>query len=193
VSNSCEYCKQQYSPIRVNQRFCSRQCRNRSWGGVPEHKVLSCVQCKAEFQQKRSNQKCCSVICNNVWNRRNRDWGEHQRLTHRAWVERNRDKVKSFQMKNKAKRYGLSVYQLESLLAKGCYAPGCGATGTGRTGLHIDHDHDCCPGTYSCGRCVRGALCGRHNVYLGHLEKDPLFAMWAVRQAKFMVKIRREA
>lgn len=35
----------------------------------------------------------------------------------------------------------------------------------------IDHDHRCCPGERSCGKCIRGVLCTRCNTYLGHLEQ----------------------
>lgn len=63
----------------------------------------------------------------------------------------------------RAKRHGLTVEQLTALLANGCGA--CGSTG----GLVIDHDHSCCPGIGSCGRCVRGVLCGEHNLALGKL------------------------
>lgn len=39
--------------------------------------------------------------------------------------------------------------------------------------LAVDHDHGCCPGKTSCGRCVRSLLCTTCNKMLGHLEDDP--------------------
>ena len=40
-----------------------------------------------------------------------------------------------------------------------------------RVSYHIDHYHGCCPGRYSCGKCIRGLLCGPCNVGLGHHER----------------------
>lgn len=47
------------------------------------------------------------------------------------------------------------------------------AKGTGRRRLAVDHDHACCNGPKSCGKCVRGLLCKpcNRNV-LGHLRDD---------------------
>lgn len=38
--------------------------------------------------------------------------------------------------------------------------------------LCVDHDHDCCPGPKSCGKCVRGILCNGCNSALGYLKDD---------------------
>lgn len=40
------------------------------------------------------------------------------------------------------------------------------ATGKTRR-LSVDHNHKCCPGRKSCGRCVRGLLCRPCNTLLG--------------------------
>ena len=38
--------------------------------------------------------------------------------------------------------------------------------------LSVDHDHSCCPGVRSCGKCVRGLLCQRCNILVGYLESE---------------------
>lgn len=39
--------------------------------------------------------------------------------------------------------------------------------------VYVDHDHSCCAGEKTCGRCVRGLLCLSCNVTLGH-SKDSI-------------------
>jgi hypothetical protein len=36
----------------------------------------------------------------------------------------------------------------------------------------VDHDHACCSGPTSCGRCVRGLLCGTCNTGIGRWRDD---------------------
>ena len=62
--------------------------------------------------------------------------------------------------------YSLSVDELCYLLDQPCGI--CGS----RENMQIDHDHSCCPGSKSCGKCVRGALCGNCNAGLGHFRDD---------------------
>ena len=46
-------------------------------------------------------------------------------------------------------------------------------TTRGDSSWHTHHDHRCCPGNRSCGRCVIGILCGPCNVGMGSLGDDP--------------------
>lgn len=67
-------------------------------------------------------------------------------------------------------RHGLSMEQFDAMLTAQlgvcaiCAQPGK---------LNIDHDHSCCPGSYSCGKCVRGLLCDDCNRGLGIFRDDP--------------------
>lgn len=75
-----------------------------------------------------------------------------------------------------ARTYGLKPGGYELLyVAQGgrCAAEGCRATGKAKR-LAVDHDHSCCPGPVSCGRCVRGLLCSTHNQQVGQNRDNPV-------------------
>jgi hypothetical protein len=95
------------------------------------------------------------------------------RIKARSALYRARPEIK---LRIKAKTYGLSVQTVQELLVVGCVAALLNDAGHCSGKLHIDHDHGCCNGRRSCGRCVRGALCHKHNVDLGRYESTALWA-----------------
>ena len=64
-------------------------------------------------------------------------------------------------------RFSIDPEDMRTIYLKGCHNPLCSST----ENLVIDHDHSCCPGNDSCGKCVRGVLCPSCNVTLGWMEK----------------------
>ena len=46
----------------------------------------------------------------------------------------------------------------------------CGEPERNRRRLSVDHDHACCPGYGSCGKCIRGLLCSNCNMVLGQIN-----------------------
>ena len=76
----------------------------------------------------------------------------------------------------RARQYGLSTGRFMEILA----TPVCAicAEPFDSFGIHIDHDHSCCPGKGSCGKCIRGTLCRSCNHGLGNF-KDSIDRMSA--------------
>jgi hypothetical protein len=79
-----------------------------------------------------------------------------------------------YSFESRVERMGITLKEWEQLSKDGCNI--CSAKpgkGTIRN-LHVEHDHKCCPGSKSCGKCVRGAVCNRCNTAIGLYEKNKL-------------------
>jgi hypothetical protein len=84
------------------------------------------------------------------------------------------DKGKRNKRRQTVARHGITLERYEELLAKqGGTCAVCPRTqsANGRV-LAVDHDHTCCPGQYSCGKCVRGLLCDGCNRMIGAVNDD---------------------
>lgn len=71
--------------------------------------------------------------------------------------------------------YGITLAQYNTLLEQqGGVCAICKATNPSGRDLCVDHDHRCCPGARSCGKCVRSLLCSRCNIGIGQFLDDPM-------------------
>lgn len=76
------------------------------------------------------------------------------------------------------KRYQMTVDDYYEMLAdqggvcKGCKKPETAIYQGQVKSFAVDHDHSCCSGRGSCGKCIRGLLCQRCNLMEGHYRND---------------------
>jgi len=72
-------------------------------------------------------------------------------------------------------KYGITPEKLSEMLEAQEYA--CGICGNefdldAKYPFAVDHDHSCCPGEVTCGKCVRELLCLMCNTGLGRFKDD---------------------
>ena len=94
----------------------------------------------------------------------------------RRWQRENQDERRIKENRQRRKRlFGLdeAAYQ-EKLSSQGNGCAICGGQNNAtRRALSVDHNHNCCPGEKSCGKCVRGLLCDNCNHAIGKFKDDP--------------------
>lgn len=80
-------------------------------------------------------------------------------------------------LRRRLARFGLTISQYDSLVARydnccwRCRRPETAVSASGNVQrLSVDHDHACCPGDRSCGKCIRGLLCVSCNFVLGRID-----------------------
>ena len=97
------------------------------------------------------------------------------------WNKENVEKIKNkedgdYHRKRTCQRHGITLEIFKNLLKQpGNKCPVCLCNMPWESAKHItiDHDHSCCDGPYSCGKCVRGLLCQMCNKGIGQLGENP--------------------
>lgn len=77
------------------------------------------------------------------------------------------------------KTYGVSAEWVGARLCGICDSP------SGERNHHVDHDHECCLGEKSCGKCVRGVLCYPCNAGLGYFQDSTVLLQRAINYLKY--------
>ena len=142
TSRTCLECRSTFLATFDRHVYCGDVCQRAAYQKrIGGTKNRNCEVCSKEFTPNSSMHWLCSKECIRVRHR-------HQRL---------------------AGRYGLSAESFEDLLRRqggGCAI--CQTTESNRWA--VDHDHACCDGEVTCGKCVRGILCFPCNQALGLLK-----------------------
>ncbi len=141
------------------KKFCSHGCRmlhrykEEPWDMQPVYEKgrfadkrpivsKSCKICGEIYMPTSSNQRWCSIC------------------------------VPDKRAGNRFIRYGISELKFqEILLSQGHLCPLCGIELT-RNNANVDHDHACCNGSKTCGKCWRGLLCQSCNIGLHYVERE---------------------
>ncbi len=98
-----------------------------------------------------------------------------QRDYQRMWWEKNKH-LKKAQMRDNhlLTRYKMNQAQFDEMLAaQGGVCLLCGSDDPQGKNWQVDHDHSCCEGSRTCGKCIRGLLCAPCNTGLGSFKDDP--------------------
>jgi hypothetical protein len=107
-------------------------------------------------------------------------------------------KLRAFELGLKRK-FNITLEQYQALgEAQGWVCALCGepetrvASGKNTDGktvqsLSVDHDHSCCSGFRSCGKCIRGLLCTHCNLLVGRLE-GRRGALMAARLPEYLIQ-----
>ena len=100
-------------------------------------------------------------------------------LAAKRWREKSKAKIQAI---GRLYNYQLTPEAFKALLKKQynkCAI--CGVLFTLTIKPYIDHNHACCPGARSCGKCVRGLLCVGCNGALGNFGDSPRLLQRAIK------------
>lgn len=163
-----------YIPIRVAVCRKIKPVENKQCTGCAETKPIEGFYRKTASRDGRSARcKVCANAAVKAWEKRNPDKLRERTYRWRErYPEKNQAIVRRSQLK---KKYRITIEQYDAQLqAQGGVCAICKSadTRTRWNSFGVDHDHSCCPGSNSCGKCVRGLLCGNCNTLLGMADDN---------------------
>ena len=175
----CEWDGIVFPTIR-NAHYCSDRCRDKAENARLHPRAHeACLQCGNSLDHRLSNSMYCSPKCGELYRNGQRAVERLERKADCACCGTHLPKYKRSYCSNACKilarraiQYGMTLAALRKLLSDHPVCDICGTNDWGLHGPHIDHDHNCCLGQKSCGKCVRGILCSNHNIMIGNAADD---------------------
>lgn len=162
----CEPCKKSNSDYR-KKRLQQSVTGNEPWHGTMSgygYWGCRCKRCKkiaSAYREKRLEQL---ITGDESWHGTERGY-VHRKCRCALCKKANRISIA-------ARKYSLPKNVVEQILTEPVCS-GCGKTQLEASVFHFDHDHNCCSGRKSCGKCYRGLLCQKCNIALGQSNNDP--------------------
>ncbi len=95
--------------------------------------------------------------------------------TDKKYPENKKKRVRKATLKRK---YGLTPQQFDLMVWE--QNNKCAICFSEMTNPHVDHDHSCCPGKDTCGKCIRALLCTNCNTSLGGFKDSQELLLRAV-------------
>lgn len=175
-----------YIPAMPSEPIKCRICGIAIAGGAPTRRHCS-ETCKAESRRRaarkwRQGNKALANQRTADWHNRNR---ERERIKDNLYAKQYRaahlDKYRANERDQRLMAHGISLEQFAHMVR--VQENRCAICRRERqtTRWHVDHDHRCCPGVYSCGKCIRGLLCGSCNLAVGALGDSVAGLMQALQ------------
>lgn len=125
-----------------------------------------CKSCAKEVYWEKRDE---SIIEKRAYNQKNRD---SINAKNKIYRKENPEKTRARRLKY---MYNLTTDEYNDMLEAQDHVCAICSGVNSSTGypLFVDHDHACCPGGRSCGKCVRGLLCNDCNFAIGALRDNP--------------------
>jgi hypothetical protein len=189
-TGSCDRCGESLVGKRIDARYCGQRCRLLATkrrlkiraGAFVVGESRNCVECGKSFKVAFSRHVFCSDACSGIAYRRRTGGTKNRQCqicdkeftpnSSMHWLC-SRECIRVRQRHQRlATNYGLTSEAFEKLLRKqggGCAV--CRISQSDRWA--VDHDHACCAGNSTCGKCIRGILCFPCNQALGLFRDSP--------------------
>ena len=150
--------------------------------GVDGKNMKKCARCledkpKSEFYKNAAKKDGLTLYCRQCKSQMSKEYyvtnKERVKKNAAAWKEKNPDKIKEHAERERSRTYGITIEHYNNLLdQQNNRCAICREEDKSGRALAVDHDHSCCPGKKSCGRCVRQLLCLRCNSILGYIKDN---------------------